>query len=42
MLVMKSSESGALNQDYFTNKVYSVGKSGSPCDVTQGKSFMAL
>ena len=25
-----------LVQDYFTNKVYSVGKSGSPRDVTQG------
>ena len=23
-------------QDYFTNKVYSVGKSGAPRDVTQG------
>ena len=29
-------------QDYFTNKVYSVGKSGAPRDVTQGNPYGPL
>ena len=29
-------EAGGYTQDYFTNKVYSVGKSCAPRDVTQG------